>query len=216
MSVPETRASLLLRLRDFDDHAAWESFIDLYRDVIRAMAVRRGMQSADADDLTQTVMIAVARSIDRFEIDSGRAKFRTWLSRIAANAIINATTRRPRDRAAGGDADAFLRELGDDPDTQTVCLEYRRAVFDAAAGRVKQEVAPETFEAFWRTVVCGEPIETVANSMGRRPGSVYTARSRVMAKIRHWVEQLDVDRRNDSKPDDSKIDVAGTPAEGSP
>lgn len=42
MSNPETRASLLLRVRDASDQDAWAEFAEIYQPVIRAMAIGRG------------------------------------------------------------------------------------------------------------------------------------------------------------------------------
>ena len=80
---PETRASLLIRLKDQADDEAWFEFTEIYRPVIYRLACRRGMQPADADDLVQQVLTAVARVIDRWEADPERARFRTWLNRGA-------------------------------------------------------------------------------------------------------------------------------------
>jgi serine/threonine-protein kinase len=82
------------------------------------------MQPADADDLVQQVLSAVARVIDRWEADPERARFRTWLQRVATNAIINAVgldpdRTAPRDFSLGRAADSpriSTRNLGCLPD----------------------------------------------------------------------------------------------------
>src|SRR5437868_2148933 len=102
MSVsPETRPSLLVRLKDRTDHQAWFEFTEIYRPVVFRLACRRGMQPADADDLVQQVFSAVARVIDSWEIDPQRGHFRTWLSRVATNAILNALSRERPDKGSG-------------------------------------------------------------------------------------------------------------------
>ncbi|MSR60773.1 MAG: hypothetical protein EXS05_24560 [Planctomycetaceae bacterium] len=85
---PETRPSLLLRLKDRADDEAWFEFTEIYRPVVFRIACRKGLQPADADDLAQQVRSAVARTIDRWQVDPARARFRTWLGRVATNAII--------------------------------------------------------------------------------------------------------------------------------
>ena len=60
----------------------------------------------------QTVFVAVAGAIDRWEKRDGSTRFRNWLMRIAKNTTINAISRRPPDQAlAGSSAGAALREL---------------------------------------------------------------------------------------------------------
>ena len=77
-------------------------------------------------------------------------------------------------------------------ETQTLRLEYRREVFHAAAMRIRDEFKPDTWQAFWRTAVQQHSVETVAEAMGRSRGSVYTARSRVMKRLKQQVEELDL------------------------
>ena len=62
---PSTRPSLLVRLRDPSDGSAWEEFLEIYAPLLRSLARRKGLQEADAADLTQDVFRAVARAIDR-------------------------------------------------------------------------------------------------------------------------------------------------------
>ena len=101
-STPETRPSLLIRVRDPADHAAWLEFVEIYRPVILRLAQHKGMQAADADDIAQEVLAAVAKAVERWEHDPKRAKFRTWLQRVANNAILDALARAKPGRAAGG------------------------------------------------------------------------------------------------------------------
>jgi len=82
MTSPETRSSLLLRIRDADDRDAWDQFSEIYRPVICRVARLKGLQQADAEDLAQQVLLSVAGAIDRWQPDEGRAKFRTWLKRV--------------------------------------------------------------------------------------------------------------------------------------
>ena len=99
---PETRESLIVQVKDPSNRDAWGQFVDIYRPVIHRIAVARGLQDADAQDLTQQVLMAVASSIGRWERTGDATRFRHWLRRVARNAIINAVTRRPPDQAAGG------------------------------------------------------------------------------------------------------------------
>ena len=62
-SLPETSESLILRVKDAADEAAWAEFLAIYRPVIFRLARKRGLQNADADDLAQKVFMSIARAI---------------------------------------------------------------------------------------------------------------------------------------------------------
>ena len=184
--TPETRLSLLLRVRDRSDQVAWQEFVEIYRPVIVRIARQRGLQDADADDVAQQVLIGVARAVERREHDPKQAKFRTWLNRVAHNAILNALSRGKPDRGSG-DTGLLMglhqAESRDGPDSDLLQLEYRREVFRWAARQVRPEFQPETWSAFWLTAVQGLDCEMVADSLGKSVGAVYAARSRVIRRI---------------------------------
>jgi RNA polymerase sigma factor (sigma-70 family) len=187
---PETRASLVVRLRDRADQEAWAEFVEIYRPVIYRLASRKGLQHADADDVAQQVLVAVAGAVHRWQPDETRGRFRTWLHRIAQNLIINALTRRARDRATGDD---FWRDLlaqqaaPEGPDSELLRAEYRRELFNWAARQIRTEFQPATWHAFWHTAVEGRSITQVARLLGKKPGAVYAARGRVMRRLKEKI-----------------------------
>src|SRR2546423_6631863 len=61
-SLPETRASLILRLPDAADARAWDDFVAVYAPLVYRLARRHGLQPADADDVVQDVLAAGGRA----------------------------------------------------------------------------------------------------------------------------------------------------------
>src|SRR5580700_9759268 len=94
--TPSTRASLLFRLRDPQDHEAWVEFVSLYEPVAYRLLRRHGLQDADARDVMQELFVAVSNSIDRWDPAKERGSFRGWLRRVARNLFINWLKRRER------------------------------------------------------------------------------------------------------------------------
>ena len=191
MTTPETRHSLLVRIRDQEDRTAWDEFTVIYRPLIVRLARTKGLQEADAEDLAQRVLLAVSGAIERWEPD-GRARFRTWLKRIADNAILNALSRTKPDRGSGHENIQQL--LNEHPDRETndsalLQLEYRREIFQFAAKQVRAEFTETTWQAFWMTAVEAKSAEEVGRLLGRNRGSIYAAKSRVMRRLIQKVEE---------------------------
>src|SRR5215469_11661133 len=108
---PLTRPSLLFRIRDAHDEQAWCQFVDIYAPLVYGFARKRGLQSADAADLTQEVLRAVAGAAGRLEYDPGRGSFRGWLFTVVRNRLRNflASRRKPGRSGADG-AERLLAE----------------------------------------------------------------------------------------------------------
>lgn len=185
--APETRYSLLRRICDPADEASWQEFWRLYDPVVYRMARRFGLQDADAKDLTQDVMTAVLDAVQHWEPDEKRGRFRTWLYAVVRNKTISAMRcRRPGTRGTG--ETGMLQRLAAVPATEAFDDEVRRAAFHQAAEIVRQQVQPATWNAFWQTSVLGQSVEDAAQALRLSIGSVYAARSRVVARLRHEIE----------------------------
>jgi RNA polymerase sigma-70 factor (ECF subfamily) len=193
---PDTRPSLLVRLRDARDEEAWAEFISLYGPLVERLVRRRRMQEADARELVQEVLARVARTVERWDPSRERGSFRGWLRRVVRNLTIDFLQdeqRRPR----GAGASAVQRRLDDEPDrsldeaTAEYDLEYRRQLLRRAAELVRPSFRPATFQAFWRTCVDGEAIAAVATELAMTEGAVYVARCRVLARLKQQAAALD-------------------------
>ena len=191
---PTTRRSLVLRLRNLDDEAAWAEFVDVYEPLIVRLARRKGLQEADARDLCQDVFRAVAAAIDRWDPDPAKGRFRAWLFRIARNLLVNFLARERRQTRGSGRTsvqDLLAAQPATDAGAEAEFVaEFRRRAFRWAAQKVKNEFTESTWHAFWKTGVDNRPVSEVAAELGLSAGAVYIARSRVLARLRERVEQL--------------------------
>jgi RNA polymerase sigma-70 factor, ECF subfamily len=186
-SFPDTRASLIVRLADAQNAQAWAEFAQIYQPVVYRLARQRGFQHADAEELVQEVMLSVARAVERFVPGEDRGRFRDWLHRIARNLMVNFLTRRKHQVWGTGKSDMQQKleaECGSEALTQWFDIEFRREQFRSAAKRVQRDVKQNTWEAFWLTTIENQPAAEVARQLGMSVGSVYIARSRVMARLR--------------------------------
>jgi RNA polymerase sigma-70 factor (ECF subfamily) len=187
--MDHTSASLLVRLRDSRDVGAWEVFVRVYSPLVFRLALRSGLQDADAADITQDVLQSVHGRIAKFEYDRTLGSFRGWLRQVARSRIADWSRRRKRHPAASGGTDAAIRlsEHAGPDDEQDWEQEYRKTVFNVAAEKIKGEFRGSTFPAFWETAVNGREPGDVARELGMTAGAVYIAKSRVTARLREVI-----------------------------
>src|SRR6266852_4973331 len=201
-----TRPSLLIRIRDAGDRQAWQQFVDLYAPLIYGLARKRGLQDADAADVTQEVFRAVANRIarnheprvrdqksevrsqesDAWEYDPKRGSFRSWLYTVTRHKISDFLAGRKQPRGTGDTGtQMFLEEQPSaDEDESDWQRKYRQRLFAWAAERIQGEFQEATWRAFWQLAVEGKSGEETAGSLGMSVGAVYVAKRRVLARLK--------------------------------
>ena len=187
LEAPATRPSLLVRLRDARDERAWAQFVDLYAPLVYGYARRHGLQDADAADVTQTVLRAVASAIGRFHYDPKRGSFRGWFFTIVRNKVLTfLSNRHDFCQGTGDPATQHLLEAQPAPDQETAAWEseYEQRVFAWAVEQVRPHVHESTWQAFWQTAVEGRSAKEVAMALDLRVGAVHLGKSRVLARLR--------------------------------
>src|SRR5689334_8063329 len=183
---PHTRPSLLLRVRNADDTDAWEQFVDLYTPLVFNFCRSRGLQEADAADVAQEVMRAIARAIGSFDYRPQPNGFRAWLFTITRNKFNTFLTKRGREPQGTGDTAvrAYLEAQPCPEQDESWDKEYHRRLFEWACGQVRGEFSEKTWPAFWRTSVQEESGAEVARAGGLSAGGVYVARRRGRPRLR--------------------------------
>jgi RNA polymerase sigma factor (sigma-70 family) len=186
---PPTRASLLVRLRDPQDADAWRQFVELYAPLVYGYLRKQGLQDADAADLCQDVLGAVAGAVGRLEYDARRGTFRNWLFTVVRRKLSDWRKAR-RSRLRHGDP-APREVLEQSPAPAGLEAEWeaewQRRVFVWACEQVRRDVTKSTWQAFWRTAFQGQAGKQVAADLGLSVAAVYLARSRVLARLKELV-----------------------------
>lgn len=183
-----TPASLLLRLRQPDGPRAWEEFVHLYTPLLYRWARRAGLAEADAADLVQDVFALLLVKLPEFRYDR-HGSFRAWLRTVALNKWRENLRRRgPLPRQLD---DAALAELpGRDDGDPFAEEEYRRFVAGRALQLMQVEFPTAVWKACWETATNGRPAAEVAAELGISIDAVYTARYRVLRRLREQLEGL--------------------------
>jgi RNA polymerase sigma-70 factor (ECF subfamily) len=188
-----TSTSLLVRLQQLPaDQTAWEEFVERYGPQILGWCRQWQLQEADAQDVTQTVLLKLLQAMRAFRYDPEQ-RFRGWLKTVTHH-VWQDLVRGRRQLAAGGDPEA------DDP-LQTLAARddlaerlegaYEQELLEQALARVRPRVQPQTWDAFRLTALDGLSAADVAARLGMALTSVYKAKSNVQKLLESEVRYLE-------------------------
>jgi len=188
-----TSASLLVRLRQFPaDPTAWAEFIERYGGSIHTWCRRWGLQEADAQDVSQDVLVKLMKAMQAFRYDPALL-FRGWLKTVVHHAWQDLLRDR-REIAVGGEAgpDEPMGSIEARDDLAAhVTLVYEQELLERALQRVRTRVQPQTWDAFRLTAFDGLSGAEVAARLGMPVTSVYKAKSNVQKLLEGEVRELE-------------------------
>jgi RNA polymerase sigma-70 factor (ECF subfamily) len=193
--LPTTHVTLLTRLRqDPSDQAGWDEFVERYGRHIYRWCRQWKLQDADAEDVTQDILVKLTQKLHAFAYDPSRS-FRSWLKTVAHHAWRNFEERRRRVQPAAGDSRA--RELMLTLEAREDLAQKLEEAFDlelleAAKVRVRLRVAPHTWEAFRLLALEGLPVAEVAARVHLQVAMVYVAKSKVQKMLQEEIRKLEM------------------------
>ena len=197
MPSPTTSPSLLSRVRNPQDRAAWRTFEARYRDLILVYARRRGLQSADAEDVLQAVMLSLSRALPAFHYSPAKGRFRSYLGRVVQNAVQRSFSRpglRP-ELLDQGDLETLARmesPLDSRWEREWIDHHYRTAL-----RAIRRSHEPRTMAVF-DALLKGEEVKAVAARFDLTEAAVHKVRQRMRRELR---EQVDRQVRDEDEPD---------------
>lgn len=187
-----TRISLLARLRDGDDAAAWGLFVDRYAPKVYGWSRHWGLQPADAEDVTQTVLLKLAAKLRHFEYDRSKS-FRAWLKTLTQHAWADFLDDQRRQTVGSGDSAVVAKlqtlEARDDLETRLIDM-FDLELLEKASELVRQRIAPHTWEAYRATAMEQVSGAEAAARLGVSVVVVYQAKSKVQKMLQQEIERL--------------------------
>lgn len=183
-----THASLLLRLANPSDGAAWTDFVDRYGELIRRFCRQRGLQTSDADDVTQDVLVSLTKAMPGFRYDPEKGRFRSYLKTIVVRAIARRSCQ--KDPATSLErVDELTRAGLEDAGVEAAWeAEWRRYHVRTAMGAIEKEYNAHDVEAFRRYALAQQDAASVADALGLSVDQVYQAKSRITRRLSALIE----------------------------
>jgi len=197
-----TRATLIQRLKNWQDQASWQEFFDTYWKLIYGLARRLGLSEEDAQDVVQDTMVSVANRMPNFKYDPQVGSFKSWLRVLIRSRISDHIRKRGpvplplQIEADSGDQTVALKETPD-KDGQTMEdfyeQEWRKNLLDAAIARVKRKLDPQKYQIFDFYVNKEWAPEKVAAAFKISVDQVYLAKHRVTEMIKSEAKRLETE-----------------------
>ncbi len=200
-SVSVTNVSLLERVKNQADQAAWTDFVQRYGPKVYGWAVRQGLQSSDAEDVAQEVLTKLLHSLKTFEYQTG--KFRAWLKTVTRTTLLDYVDRRKRQGQAGGGTESFDR-LATLPARDDLCqrlqTEFDGELLQVAMNMVRRTTSEQSWTVFQLRMEQSLPYEEIARLVPLSADAAKMTYSRVLGKVRKQLQQLIGDSTNEKEP----------------
>jgi RNA polymerase sigma-70 factor (ECF subfamily) len=194
VQLPTTRLSLLNQLRhDPSDQAGWDEFVERYGRHIYRWCRQWKLQDADAEDVTQNILVKLNQKLRAFAYDPSRS-FRGWLKTVAHHAWRDFEDSRRQVRPAANDshAESLILSLEAREDlTHRLEEAFDLELLELATMRVRLRVAPHTWEAFRMLALEGLPVGEVAAKVRMQVAMVYVAKSKVQKMLQEEIAKLE-------------------------
>ena len=192
-----TRASLLGRLKNWEDAKSWEEFTQTYSRLIRAVALKADLTESEAKDVEQETLLCVAKTIHEFESNPARGTFKSWLFNLTRWRIADQFRRRSPAAASATLSDATAtgtstveRVPGPDNLDAEWEIEWKRNIIETALARVGRKVKPKHLQIFDLYAMRHWPAGKVARELGVTRMHVYLVNHRLTKLVKHEVEFL--------------------------
>ena len=195
-----TRATLIQRLKNWQDQSSWQDFFDTYWQLIYHVALKGGLREAEAQDMIQETMISVAKHMPTFKYDPAIGSFKAWLLNMTRWRITDQLRKRGQtaewpsfseDTATGDRAMEKVVDPASQDWNAVWDAEWKRNLFDAAVARVKRRFDPQKYQMFDLYVNKEWAPAKVAGAFGVSIAQVYLAKHRVTERITEEVRRLE-------------------------
>jgi RNA polymerase sigma factor (sigma-70 family) len=192
-----TRASLLGRLKNWEDAASWEEFTQTYSRLIRGVALQSGLSESEAKDVEQETLLCVARTIHDFESNPERGSFKSWLLNLTRWRITDQVRKRPPVSPGApaeprDDGTATIDRIQDPFSLDAVWeIEWKKNLLETALARVSRRVKPKHLQIFDLYSVRRWPASKVARELGVSMVQVYLVHHRVTKLLKQEAAYLE-------------------------
>jgi RNA polymerase sigma-70 factor (ECF subfamily) len=200
IAMPETRVTLLERVRDLKDAASWNQFDGIYRPLIFGYLLSLDLKEHDAQEVTQEVFQRLVAILPTFELDRQRGRFRSYLWRLTQNTLVEwARRRKVRNRAEK----EWVRKLCEIDESEGQVLEktfrdrHCKRILEVVLPQAQATVSPTAWVCFEGRLLQDRPAAAIAAELAISANLVYVNASRVLKEVRRRCAELEGEWNDD-------------------
>ncbi len=183
-----TRQTLIQRAKDPNDSLAWKDFDTYYRSFISLVIAKLHVPSADRDDLTQDVLLKVWKSLGKMVPNKNNAKFRTWLSTVIRNTVIDHFKKNKNKKTISIDEHNLPISIPSNIETM-INDQWESHLSRLAIERVSKHFSGNAIEVFTQSY-SGKSTEEISKDLDISIDTVYVLKNRVKNKLLVEIKEL--------------------------
>ena len=210
----DTRATLLLKLRNRSDQASWNEFVEIYTPLLFAYCQKRALQNSDSADIVQNVFLSVTKALQTFEYNPEKGRFKAWLFTVLRNAINSHYRKQNRTPAPASDSFVLekLEATPSEEEQEVWERDYQLRLLHWAMEKIEPEFSPRSWQIFQRAAIDEHSPEDIAQDLGMTKNAVSVQKFRVMQRLRQKLQSIDASKWEEELSLKNQVSESNPPA----
>ena len=183
-----TRETLLLKLKNQHNEAAWQEFNNIYKGFIWAILIKMHVPSADQDDLVQEILLKAWKSLPEFEYNRSKGKFRNWLSQVTSNAACSYFRQHNKKSKLFSDTQT---DQGVEAEIDKITRDEWKSFISQMAWEKVSKTLSDSVRQCFELISKGEDLNDIATKMDLPYNTVCVYKRRIINKIAKEISDLE-------------------------
>lgn len=185
-----TKQTLIQRVQNQDDESAWDDFVSYYQTFIEMVLNKSRISLNESDDLVQEILLKIWKGLPNYEYRKEQAKFRTWLSILIRNTMLNYLDKLKRKNPGKVELnEELVLSVTESSIEKIIEEEWVSHLTSLAMRAVSEAFSGQAVEVF-KMSLAGRGTREISEALGINEESVFVLRSRVKSKLKKEIKRL--------------------------
>jgi len=185
-----TKQTLIQRVQNKDDASAWDDFVSYYKTFIEMVLNKSKISLNESDDLVQEILLKIWKGLPKYEYRKEQAKFRTWLSILIRNTMLNFLAKKKRKNPNSVELnDEVILTVTETQIEKVIEEEWVTHLTSLAMKAVTKVFSGQAVKVFKMSLE-GKGTKEIAETLDINEESVFVLRSRVKSRLKKEIKKL--------------------------